>query len=354
MRPPTALRHIARRSPRRQQQGSVVLFFLLFLTALLSFGAFAINVAHVDVVRNEMQNAADAAALAGAGALLGSAAGPTWTSGQTAALGAIGLNASDGQVLSSGTVQTGYWNLSGTPSGLQAQTITPGPYDVPAVQVTVDRANGVNGGPVAMVLGKLLNLLSVPIGATAVAVVAAPGTVGAGGLFPVALDQCIFDQYWNSSTNQPRLDPSTGQPYEFQITNGYAYGSSDDGSDCSAGQWTSFLVNADNVPTIRDLMANGNPSPLSIGDSIWIEPGAKTTLYSSVPVGTTVVIPVATQISAKTYVTIVAFAAFHIDASVGGSGKYIQGHFVSDYQIPSSASGNGPNYGAYVAPRLAL
>ena len=37
-----------------------------FLTALLGFAALAIDVAYLLVVRNELQNAADAAALAGA------------------------------------------------------------------------------------------------------------------------------------------------------------------------------------------------------------------------------------------------------------------------------------------------
>lgn len=327
-----------------------MLFFLLFMIALLTFGAFAVDLARVSVARNELQDAADAAALAGAAALAkSSTGGPNWSQASTATSTAIALNSSDQNTLSTGTVQTGYWNLTGAPSTMQATTITPGTYDVPAVQVTVTRAANQNGGAIALLMGGFLNLLSTPGSATAVAVAAAPATVDAGGLFPVVLDQCVFNQYWNVTANEPVLDPSTGLPYEFQIGNGQQYGDS-----CYAGQWTSFLTNANDVPTIRTLMANGNPSPLSIGDSIWIEPGVKTSLYSDVPVGVTVVIPVATQIISKTYVPIVAFAAFHIDASVGGSGKYIQGHFVGGYEIPVSSSGVGPGYGAYVAPRLAL
>lgn len=316
---------------------------------MLSFGAFAVDLARVSVARNELQNDADAAALAGASALLATtSSGPNWALAKTAASNGVLLNRSDGQTLKAGTILTGYWNLSGSPAGLQSTTISPGIDDAPAVQVSVTRSVNQNGGAIALFLGGLLNLVSAPGSATAVAVAAAPGTIGSGGLFPVVLDQCIFDQYWNATTNQPMIDPSTGQPYEFRITNGQVYG-----SVCSGGQWTSFLTNANNVPTIRTLISNGNPSPLSIGDSIWIEPGAKTTLYNSVPLDITVVMPVATQINSKTYVPIVAFAAFHIDASVGGSGKYIQGHFVGGYRIPSSASGVGPNYGAYVTPRLA-
>ncbi|HEX3634239.1 MAG TPA: TadG family pilus assembly protein [Paraburkholderia sp.] len=332
-----------------RQRGSVALFFLLFLIALLCFGAFAINLARVSVVLNELQNDADSAALAGASALVVAGGnGSNWTQAQAAATSAVTLNRSDGQTLTTGAVQAGYWNLTGSPAGMEATTIAPGVYDAPAVQVTVTRATNQNGGAIALFLGSLLNLLSVPGSATAVAVAAAPSTVDAGGLFPVVLDQCVFDQYWDATTNQPRIDPSTGQPYEFLITNGQKYGSS-----CEAGQWTSFLENANNVPTIRNLILNGNQSPLSIGDSIWIEPGAKTTIYRSVPTNVTVVLPVATQIDSKTYVPIVAFAAFHIDASVGGSEKYIQGHFVGGYTLTTAAGGVGPTYGAYMAPRLA-
>ncbi|WP_207004745.1 TadG family pilus assembly protein [Trinickia mobilis] len=341
-------RHRAPRAASRQR-GSVALFFLLFLIALLGFGAFAINLARVDVVINELQNDADGAALAGASQLVTAGGnGSNWTQAQAAAANAVTLNRSDGQTLTTGAVQAGYWNLTGSPAGMEATTIAPGIYDAPAVQVTVTRATNQNGGPIALYLGSLLNLLSVPGSATAVAVAAAPSTVDAGGLFPVVLAQCVFNQYWDATTNQPVIDPTTGQPYEFRITNGQMNGGS-----CDAGQWTAFLENANNVPTIDNLIVNGNPSPLSIGDSIWIEPGAKTAIYGSVPTNVTVVMPVAAQIDSKTYVPIVAFAAFHIDASVGGSGKYIQGHFVGGYTLTTAAGGVGPAYGAYMAPRLA-
>ncbi|MFT0172220.1 TadG family pilus assembly protein [Paraburkholderia mimosarum] len=334
----------------RGQRGSVALFFALFLVALLSVGMFAINIPRVAIAVNELQNDADAAALAGAAALVsGGSTGPAWTLAETAAANAVPLNRADGRDLTTGVIQAGYWNLTGTPAGMQATTITPGVYDAPSVQVTVTRARNQNGGEIALYLGSLLNLSSVPGSATAVAVVAAPSMVDSGGLFPVVMNQCIFNLYWDSATNEPEIDPSTGQPYEIEITNGQLYGGS-----CDAGQWTSFLTSANNVPTIRTLIANGNPSPISIGDSIWIQPGAETTVYASVPTNVTVVMPVATQIVIKTYVPIVAFAAFHIDKSVGGSGKYIQGHFVGGYTLTTGASGVGPTYGAYIAPRLAM
>lgn len=354
VRPACLPRHPAHRTGRRggpsaRERGSVVLWFLLTVTLVMVFGAFAIDMPRVATVRNELQNAADAAALAGASALTSGTGGPVWTSAAGAAAGAVSLNASDGATLSTASVQTGFWSLAGSPSTLQPTTITPGPYDAPAVQVTVTRALNQNGGPIALLMGGFLNLLNAPGSATAVAVVAPPSTVGAGGLFPVAVDQCVLNQYWDAQANGPKIDSSTGQPYEFEIGNGHQYGGT-----CLAGQWTSFLTNANDVPTVRGLITNGNPVPVKIGDNIWIQPGVKTAIYYDVPTGVTVVMPVVQQLDSKTFVPIVAFAAFHIDASVGGSGKYLQGHFVGGVRIPVGASGIGPNYGAQVAPRLAF
>jgi len=333
-----------------RQRGSVALFFLLFLIPLLSFGALAIDVAWVATVRNQLQNAADAAALAGADAMMSPSGGAlNWSQAAPAANGVIAQNSAAGAALSTGTVTTGYWNVTRSPASMQATTITPGSYDVPAVQVTVTRAPGVNGGSIPLLLGGLLGIPGASGSATAVAVLAAPGGVAAGGLFPIAIDQCVYNQYWNAATNQPLINPLTGQPYEFSITNGQTYGTL-----CMGGQWTSFQSTATDTTSMGGLMVTGNPTTLNIGDSIYLATGVKATLYTSVPVGTTVVLPVVTQTSTSTYVPIVAFAAFHIDVSLGGTYKYIQGHFVAGVKMTGVATGVGPYYGVYVPPRLAL
>ncbi|KAG8155452.1 TadG family pilus assembly protein [Burkholderia catarinensis] len=333
-----------------RQRGSVALFFLMFLIPLLSFGALAIDIAWVAAVRNQLQNAADAAALAGADAMMSPSGGAlNWSQAAPAANGVIAKNSAAGAELSTGTVATGYWNVKRSPASMQPTTITPGAYDVPAVQVTVSRAPGVNGGSIPLLLGGLLGIPGASGSATAVAVLAAPGGVAAGGLFPVAMDQCVYNQYWNSVTNQPLIDPVTGQPFQFSITNGQTYGLL-----CMGGQWTSFQSTATDTTTMGGLMVTGNPTTLNIGDSIYLATGVKATLYTSVPVGATVVLPVVTQTSSSTVVPIVAFAAFHIDASSGGSNKYIQGHFVAGVKLTGVATGVGPYYGVYVPPRLAL
>jgi Flp pilus assembly protein TadG len=340
-------RRSARAIPHhRRQRGSMSVMMLFSLLALFAVAAFSIDIGHILLVRDELQNAADAAALAGANSLLPGNPNPNWSVAQANAASAVSLNSSDGVKLTTASVQSGFWNLTGSPAGMQASTISPGTYDNPAVQVTVSRAAGLNGGPVSFFFAPFFGVNNGPVTATAVAVVSAPGSIAPGGLFPVAIGQCIYNQYWNSQAGSPAIDPSTGKPYVVQIGNGAK------SKGCEEGQWTSFQTDRNDVPTVRGLMQNGNPTALSIGDSIWIQSGVKTTLYNSVPSNTIVVVPVVAQL-ASSNAPIVGFAAFYIDFPVGGSGKYIQGHFIAGYELTAGGAQVGPYYGAYVPPRLA-
>jgi Flp pilus assembly protein TadG len=139
------------------ESGVVIVIVAIALIVLLAFAGLAIDVGHVMVVRNELQNAADAAALAGASAFYphtptSAPTPPNWTAAETTATSAIQLNKSEGGTLVDCQVQSGYWNLSGSPSALQPQSITPGAPDAPAVMVTVRKAPGQNAGPIAAFL----------------------------------------------------------------------------------------------------------------------------------------------------------------------------------------------------------
>jgi Flp pilus assembly protein TadG len=338
---------LARRAQR--QGGAVAIYVALFLPVALGFVALSVDIARELVVRNQLQNAADAAALAGAGQLQWNGGSTMWANATSKATAAIGLNSADGQTLSTGTITTGYWNVTGSPSGMQSTAITPGANDMPAIKVTVSRASGSNGGPIQTYFAGLIGTSTINVSATAVALIAPPGTAKPGALFPLAITQCMYQNYWNASTGQPMLDPSTGKPYEFNIGSAYHYG------PCYSGQWTTFDVNANDTQTVDNLIANGNPTSLAIGDNTWIEPGTKTAIYDAVTVPSQVLLPVVSDVSTNSAVPIIAFAPFQIDASVGGSGKYIQGHFITDYLATNVGPGSGgaPYYGAYIPPVLA-
>ena len=165
----------------------------LWFIVLIAFAAVAFDVGHLLIVRGELKNAADAAALAGANCLdkttapsgtdCTSTQGPlNWAIAATKATNSVGMNKSDGTSLISGTVQTGYWNLNGGTT-LQPTTLSPigpcnkdvtgvavGPCDKPAVMVTVRRAAGSNGGPVGTLLATMFSGSAISVDGTAVAV----------------------------------------------------------------------------------------------------------------------------------------------------------------------------------------
>ncbi|AXV77819.1 MULTISPECIES: TadG family pilus assembly protein [Ralstonia solanacearum species complex] len=336
------------RTRTRRQRGAVGVIAPMLLIVFLSIGAMAVDIAHLFVVRNELQNAADAAALAGAAGLYPITPKPNWSNGVTQGTNAVKLNASDNTTLSTGSVQAGYWNLTGSPAGMQAQSITPGAKDVPGVQVTITRSPGNNGGAVKGWLTWVFNGGTANIQATAVAVIAAPGSANPGSLFPVALSKCLFDLYWNYTTNQPLNDPSTGQPYVIDINASYPPGS----MTCASGEWTGF-TGATDASTEKGLVTSGNPTTVSIGDNINISTGVKTSVYNAIPsLPITVTMPVVSTLSPGSTSPVYAFAGFTITKIVtNGTHSYIEGHFVSNVKV--SGGGSGTYYGSYVPPRLA-
>ena len=323
---------------RQDESGSVTTAVALCLVVLIGLVAMVVDTGYVMNIRNELQNAADAAALAGARSLFLSslqAGQPNWIAAQEAATDVVRSNQSSNRPLVDAQVQVGYWNLNS--KILQPTSIANTANDLPAVMVTVSRDSGSNGGPVALVFAPVLGVDTMPVDVQALAVIGYPKEVDAGQAFPLAIYEGLVDEYWDR-------DP----PQSIKIGSKYHYPTSE------AGQWTSFKVDANDVPTIRDLMEYGNPTPLIAGqDKIWIEPGTKTSLYNDVAnkVGQVVLCAVVQDLSSHAYVDLIGFVPFEIEAVSGGSDKFIQGHFVPNYLIPKSSPG-GPQYGALTPPRL--
>jgi len=374
----------ARKSIR--QSGAMIITTALFLIMIIGLAAVAFDVGHLLIARNELQNAADAAALAGANCLNKTSAPSlsdcnatvssslNWNVAYAKATKAISMNKADGQYLSTGVVTTGYKNLSGTPTDLQPITLSPiGINDRPAVMVQASKESGKNGGPVQLLITPMFGAATVPVKVSAVAVISAPGTVAPATLIPIVINKCLFDKYWDSVAGAPKIfttsdvDPyglsTAGQPWEFLIGSAYHYGT------CYSGQWTSFNLDVNSQSAVKALIDSGNPSALSVGNNTWIEPGTKTASYydldaryptplspptanASPALNVTIIVVDTTDLTNKGSVPVIAFAGFHIDDIQGGSGKYVQGHFVEGLTAGGS-SGNGPYYGTYTPPRLA-
>lgn len=339
----------------RDQRGAVAPLVALMLPVLIGTAAFAIDLAYVYVVRNEMQNDADAAALSGAHALYDSGTGALrWDAATTQAQQSVRLNSAAGQIMSDAIIETGYWNLRGVPSALQSPSLKPTDWDAPAVSVTLQKQGGQNQGAVQTFFARFWNVQGINQQVTAVAAPTSPGMVLPGGLFPLAMAQCMYDTYWDRSVYppSPKLDPGTGKPYVFKIGSGYHYGS------CSSGEWTSLLNDVNDVGTIRQLITQGNPVALQMAQNIWIEPGTKSTLYQTVQNCSAagdhsceyVVVPTVTQTDNHALSPITGFACLHIlDANAGQ--KYVLAE-MSNRCNSSLAGGAGPNYGVITPPSL--
>lgn len=342
------------------QKGAVTLLVALTLPVLVGAAALAVDMAHLHVVRNELQNDADAAALAGARALYNSPTGSTdWSLAHAQAQAAIALNLAKGIQLTQGQVQTGYWNLVTPATGVQALPMTPTANDAPAVQVTVHKAQGQNDGPVRTFLAGILGTFTVPLQATAVAGVTSPGR--ASLTFPLAISQCMYQKFWNMAAQPPAPinDPKTGKPYVFKIGSLYHY------DNCDSGQWTALNFSGKGANTIDQILEHDKelfdppPPMLSIGDTVFMDSGSKTSLYKAVEKCIkaqeypckTVVMPVLDQVVSGTNATITGFACLKILSADGGNKKFIEVQ-MSNTCPPIASGGVGPNYGVISPPSL--
>ncbi|MES2977141.1 MAG: pilus assembly protein TadG-related protein [Pseudomonadota bacterium] len=379
----------------KRQRGSIMVLAAGLILTLTGFAILAIDLGRIFIVRNEMQNAADSAALAGANCLMRTTVAGTsdcsatmatainWTGAAAKAQDQLGKNSAANVPISTvdtgHSIEVGYWRL-----GCAGGGCTPGPsggsfsttfspltnYDKPAVKVTITKDTGKNSGPIFMLSKVMFGASDVPMFAAAVAVISSPGTVMQNNLIPQAIDKCLYDQYWDYTTMSPKLATSTnlqvldntgktidvpqtiGQPWVFRIGSAYHY------PGCQAGQWSSFDSVDPSAAYAKWLIQNGNPSPLDVGDSIYIQPGTETSLYKelgekypNLPVDVTVMV-VDYNLSTQGQTPIYAFAGFRITDIKGGSGKYIEGHFIKS-AISSGSSGVGPFFGSYTPPRIA-
>jgi Flp pilus assembly protein TadG len=373
-----------RPNTRKKQKGAVAVFVAAAMVMLLSFAALALDIGNLMVAKNELQNAADAAALAAAPclyprAVCGNATvkAPDWATAEQKARDSVSMNVVQGGNVKVGVSSSGYWNITGNPAGLQVPPVATTVNDLPAVRVTITKSTANNNGPVRTFLAGLFGVSTMEVSAVATAVVAHPGSVGPGGLFPFALSSCLFNTYWDSATHTPKLAPNnnplpgqtqaqvTGQPYIFQAGSSYHIGT------CEAGQWTTFNQTKNDVPHVEDLMLGKNANPndqVILGDptygKTYIQPGTENVLFKDADDCSAsgnkkcewATVPIVDSLTSKTYQTVNAFACVHILSAKNGSSPYIVFQMARPDQADNcqtkNAGGSGPDYGAQVPPRL--
>lgn len=324
-----------------RQHASAGVLSALMAAVLLSAGVLAIDFGKFWALHGELQNAADAAALAGAGALEPGYPRPDWSRARTLATLAVSLNSAATPRLAVERIQTGYWDLNQPRASLRPNGITPGANDRPAVMVTVGHAPARQPDASGRLLASLLAMAHIPVSATAVAVIAVADHAAAGTVFPLAIPACLYDAYWDSANARPRNDPITGRPFILKIGATYRDGA------CPSGRWTSFENDAPGAAPLGRLIAHGNPTGISTGDSIWTQPGATGPGNAAVSAPADVLLPVVAGFGEHRAVPIVAFAPFRITVAATHGGRYIEGHFIADDAARQRASA-----GAVASPTL--
>ncbi|MBX3350054.1 MAG: pilus assembly protein [Nitrospira sp.] len=198
--------------------GAMAVMTAIFLVVLLTMAAAAIDVGHALVARNELQNAADAAALAGArtlgiayeGMTPAEMATYTLTGGDQAAVVAaaqatsvlnkaaavdVSVNAAD--------VSIGLWDSA-------THTFTATTAQPRAVNVVTHRDGSANG-PISTFLAGIIGMSTVNVSAVATAELTAIGSTPPGALdFPIMISELFFSQF--GCGDSIMLYPSNGTP----------------------------------------------------------------------------------------------------------------------------------------------
>jgi len=317
----------------RDASGAVAISFALTLAILCGFVALAFDIGHLVMVKAELQRTADAGALAGATGLVPytgpvTSQTPDWLQGQSKAQTLINntANLADNQVFTTtdSAVTYGYWLLN-PPEGYVQSLPTVRPttsayLPQPAIRVTLSRN-------VDLYFAPLLGVSSPKtVNATATAIL--PETYRTKNTPPIAVARdIVYDIIGDSVVIN--VDEQTITPR----------------SNAGSAGW--FNLSGENsAPSVRINEALTSPT-----SAIYLLPGTKATLVGLVTAGETIVLPIVDDVSQKTWMSIVGFAAFKVDNLNANS---LEGHFVNKYFDPNvlPADGAGIYLGVAGTPRL--
>jgi Flp pilus assembly protein TadG len=253
----------------RDQRGVTIILVAICIFVLIGFGALAMDIGHLFVAHNELQDAADAGALAGARFLYNEDGTAVNTGANQIARDAAMANMSElaPVEVNEGDVQRGHWSFA-------TRTFTPNDSLLPtdlwnvsdaeldadldfinAVRVTARR----QAMPIASYLARIFGHESFEGAANATAYIGYAGT-----LLPKEVDQPIaicMDSILNDSD-------------EYTCNVGRMINSGQDATTNETGGWTSFnqddpCTGGTNAQEVKSLVcADGNPGQIFLGQDI--------------------------------------------------------------------------------------
>lgn len=197
----------------KNQAGVSAVIVAIVLTMLIGFTALAVDVGYMYVTKNELQNVADAAALAGAGYLGSIYAGLSYDEQQTHEFNRSDIVGTTQQValknqaakmnivINDADVTIGTWD-GGT------DTLTPmaAPLVGPDAVRVIARRDGIANGPILTFFARIFNIDTVNVSADATAALTGPAIVEEGELkVPFSLSENNFP---NDCTNPITFSPT--------------------------------------------------------------------------------------------------------------------------------------------------
>ena len=187
----------------KQTEGATAVIIALSLTAFIAVASLAIDMGQLYTVRNELQNVADAAALAGAGQLVqkDASGNATWDSGHWPGQTAIHVAQTQSQIQGQAavadgarndlTILFGAWDIynSNPSTGLDrpwhecAQHL-----NANGMRISITRETGKAFGPVTSLFARIFGISSSKVSAIATAYLGYTNEVQTGGVqLPLAL-----------------------------------------------------------------------------------------------------------------------------------------------------------------------
>jgi hypothetical protein len=263
------------------QNGAILIWFVIFLPILIGMVAMAFDVTRLAVAKNELQNAADAGALAAARVLYndeGTAVNPGANQIGTAAATA-NMSENAAVEVNAGDVQRGHWSfgMGALPRGftpnpslspvslweVSTEELDADPNFINAVQVTARREST----PIFSYFARIFGIDSWTMSATAVAYIGYSGT-----LDPGEADQPI------AICRQALTNPEG----EYTCSIGRMLNSGPDPSTSNTAGWTNFSQPCDtaNASEMRGLIcAGGNPNPINYEEPIGAVGGVQDNVF---------------------------------------------------------------------------
>ncbi len=239
---------ISRQALLEDSSGAVAVTVAIMIVVLLGFAALALDISNAMIARNELQNAADAGALAGARQLgviyQALPQGTPYTgyvlsdpSAVISAVTGVALQNQARQVLLSintADIVIGVWDST-------SRTLTPGNVGPTGVRVTARRDPSSNGA-VATWLAGILGINSMSVTAMGTAALTGVGVLLPGSAnAPFGIDQLIF------------MNPAfCGTPIQFYPTNNPPTG-------CAG--WQTFLESPPNANTEKQIIQGLTSNP---------------------------------------------------------------------------------------------